>query len=180
MQKKQKFISFLESMKSHNPALIEAVKAGFKACFENNDSISKMKIYTSDPMLVSKLNSEEAKQAIVSGSIGEFFNTIPDCAYRLDLGGDISYEIETIQEVLPRNSYDYDAISDAVEHVISENTVAECEGFILYTTDNFKLDVINYLSDNVVEEMEPRPDGRTGYVDMAGLLKSRRSTPMGY
>jgi len=32
----QKFYNFLESMKIHNPTLIEAVKKGFNACFEAN------------------------------------------------------------------------------------------------------------------------------------------------
>lgn len=40
MKKNTKFITFLESMKSHNPALVEAVKSGFKACFESINDVS--------------------------------------------------------------------------------------------------------------------------------------------
>lgn len=43
----QKFISFIESMKTHNPALIEAIEQGFKACFEAFDSKDKGAQYTS-------------------------------------------------------------------------------------------------------------------------------------
>lgn len=37
MEKKQKFISFLESMKVHNPTLVQVVKEGFNVCFESYD-----------------------------------------------------------------------------------------------------------------------------------------------
>ena len=36
MQKTQKFISFLESLKVHNPALIEAIQAGFNIWLESD------------------------------------------------------------------------------------------------------------------------------------------------
>ena len=42
MQKHIKFISFLESMKCHNPALIESIQKGFNVCFENSDELNNI------------------------------------------------------------------------------------------------------------------------------------------
>ena len=38
MKKNEKFLSFLESMKSHNPTLVEAITQGFNICFESESS----------------------------------------------------------------------------------------------------------------------------------------------
>ena len=43
MQNKQtKFISFLESLKFHNPTLIEAIQQGFNVCYENSGELNNI------------------------------------------------------------------------------------------------------------------------------------------
>lgn len=101
MNKNEQFKAFLESMKTHNPTLIEAIQTGYTVCFENmygGDDLG-------DDMVTEEDEMDEPDDSDIFINSNGMKNTVTCEGDTIYIGNDYAAMESAIKEYMEENQF---------------------------------------------------------------------------